>query len=59
MEVSVQTRAPAALPLERTAVFLEQEAGRVPEPVWAVWRRDKYFNPTENRRCSSVCHLLM
>jgi len=29
--------------------------GWAPEPVWALWRRDKYFVPAGNRTTASEC----
>jgi hypothetical protein len=41
--VSGQPHAPIALPPAKLcAVPLGQEAGRAPEPVWTLWRREKF-----------------
>jgi hypothetical protein len=40
--VSNQLHAPAALLLEKEAsIFIKQEVVWAPEPVWALWRREK------------------
>jgi hypothetical protein len=46
MEVIVQLHTPAALtPGEDPAVFMGQEAGWVPQPVWTWCRRKKLLAP--------------
>lgn len=33
-------------PRKRTQIHIEQEVGWAPVPLWAIWRREKYLNPT-------------
>jgi hypothetical protein len=50
MKVNGQLHALSALPLaEAHPLSIDDELGRVPEPVWMVWRRDKSLAPAENR----------
>jgi hypothetical protein len=50
MEVSGQLHAPSALPSEKDLpLFIEQEAGWAPKPVWKLWRRDKILAPAGTR----------
>ena len=46
MDVSGQLNSVAALSLGRTPVFITQGAGRAPEPVWTLRRRNKSLVPT-------------
>jgi hypothetical protein len=51
MEVSGQPHAPAALPLgKEPPVAIGQEAGRIPESVWALWRILKTCTPGNQTR---------
>jgi hypothetical protein len=61
MEVSGQLHGPAALsPRKETLVSIEQEAGWAPEPVWALWWREKSPAPagtrTPNNQARSPAH---
>jgi hypothetical protein len=50
MEVSDQLHAPAALhPGKEPQVPTGEEAGWTPEPVWKLWRREKFLPPAGNR----------
>jgi hypothetical protein len=46
MEVSGQLHAPATLPIA-------EEAEWAPEPVWTLWRGEKYFVPAGNRTAAN------
>jgi hypothetical protein len=49
MEVKGQLHASAARPRRKEPLILtEYEAGWAPEPVWALWRREKYPTHVEN-----------
>jgi hypothetical protein len=50
MEVSGQLHAPAALfPGEQPPVPIVYEAGKAQEPVWRLWRREKFLVPAGNQ----------
>ena len=50
MEVNGRLHALSALPLAKAPqLSIEEEPGRVPEPVWMVRRREKSLVPAENR----------
>jgi hypothetical protein len=63
MEVSNQLHAPSALPRKTSLVPNEQDAGRAPDSVWTLWRREKSLVPADNRgsitgqgHCAKLCY---
>jgi hypothetical protein len=46
MEVNEQLNSPAGLSPGRTPLFIKQETGRAPEPVWTFRRGEKSLVPT-------------
>jgi len=49
MEVSGQDHDQVASPPGKNPVTMEKEAGRVPEAVWMLWKREKSLGPVANR----------
>jgi hypothetical protein len=50
MKMSVHLHAPAALhPVKELPVPIGYEARWTPEPVWTLWRREKYYALARNR----------
>jgi hypothetical protein len=53
MEVSGELHAPPALPPRKErSVPIAYDAGWAPEPVWRLWRREKYIGPVGNQTSS-------
>jgi len=53
MQASDQLLAPAALPSGKNRVPIAFEAGRAPETVWTLWRREKALAPAGIRTMDS------
>jgi hypothetical protein len=59
MEMSGQLHAPSALPPGKEALGpIGQEAGLAPEPVWTLWRREKFCSYRDLISDSSAVQLV-